>query len=450
MYQDYAGRPNTAPACRHVQKTRKTKRCGGGAFSLLLPLVFATAMLSHTPVVSAVDMINTRRAATTFCQLSTTHSEDNFKLPALGGSYSFLDTNFGSYIQGTAIGVARLVGVIHDISDDAGNNTFAVDIMLDDRLDPGDTGYPNACRNLGIKCGPADGWHVYTALTGTLTGLSGAFTGAVYNVTLSDTGTCNVVDTDTGTIGTTPAFQVGIGANTHNMEPGAFAEINFELDDPDAFPSLLEGPFAGEMSLEFVNIGAAALPTPTPSLTGTWGGSVECAGIADFIEVETITAPAQLRIGEYQGDTYCVELSDGAGVIDTYMVEYIQSFPASGNQGAGQMVRLNDPLPSQSTDDRMIPNTSAWLKARNNPGGPATLKARELRFLTDGLDIDDLPDGSSLCKWSFTQTDTATVVPSGCTVCGDGVVEGFEQCEADGTGDGGSFECIACRRFTEL
>ena len=87
---------NVASECRHVQKTRKTKRCGG-AFSLLLPLVFVTAMLLHTSVARAVDVFAIRRAATTFCQLSTTHSEDNFKLPELGGSYFFPNSNFGSY-----------------------------------------------------------------------------------------------------------------------------------------------------------------------------------------------------------------------------------------------------------------------------------------------------------------------------------------------------------------
>lgn len=415
-------RDETASECRNVRKTRKTRRCGG-AFSLLLPLVFATAMLLHTPVVRAVQTSVALNANTyALCQVSDPiyNKAMVFDSPDIDGilfpPYTIspdywlkLDTAYSNtFIEGPAAGVARLVGVVYSFKDST--IKFDVDLILEDRLDPGDTGYSDACRIMKIHsiCTDADPdtWHVYTTLNGTLTGLPGSdFEGAVYNVTLSDTGTCNVGD------GTNPVVQVGYGACTHNIHPGVFAPLEFVLANPDDYTSLSSGPFSGELSLKILNIYEDPadivadpdygytrqdnFPVPSPDLTGTWVGVVDCAGMLDFTDVETFSSSMTLKVGPQSGFNYSVELSDADGnVVATYCAEYTDDL-SGGQINKGQMTNSDT-------------GNSVLLKVRKDDSGIVTLKAREFFTIPDGDgDIDLVSDGLDFCKWTFTQIDTA-------------------------------------------
>ncbi len=434
-----AATANTAPPRRRGRNDRRRR----GVVVPALVLILAAAMLLNMPAARAVDSFAASKAVTDpLCQLSSVVSNDVFKLPELGGSFVF--TTSGIYTEGLTVGKARLTGTITGGSTVA---TFDVDLVVEGRLDG--TAVGNSCLDLGLRpeCGATTvGWHVYTALSGTLTGKSGPFDGAVYNLSLGTPTSACVPGT-----GPNPVFQVGDAANTHNLVLGAFAPLNFELADPTAFPSLPTGPFAGEVSL---NIGLVnrAFPTPSPDLTGTWRGSIDCAGIADFTDTESFTGPSlvlevkrELSFSLFpvpfvipKGLFYSVELSDGAGgVIKRYCAEFANDLAVDSNQGSGRMI----------SDD--ILKSTVFLKVRKNPSDPAaTLEARQLIVLPDGSDFDLTPDGINLCKWTFTQTSTTlSSLPRSCPnfTCGDGVLmtDGTEECD-DGnhtSGDGCSFFC---------
>lgn len=386
-------RDETASECRHV---RKTRRCGG-AFTLLTLLVFATAMLLHAPVVRAAQTSVASNALSNFlCQVSSGSVNQAMVIDSPDISASFSITS-GTFIEGPAAGAARLVGDVY-----GGGVWFAVDLILEDRLDPGDTGYSDACRIVDIypECTDPNTWHVYTTLNGTLTGLPGSiFEGAVYNVTLRDTGlNC---DMDMG--GATPVAQVGVGANTHNILEGVFAPLEFVLANPEAYPSLFAGSFSGELSLVIPNINEdlatldqSNFPVPSPDLTGTWEGVIDCAGMLDFKNVETFSSSMTLKVGPPSGFNYSVELSDADGVVvATYCAEYTSDL--SGSQiNNGRMTNSDTGQPS------------VLLKVRKDDLGIVTLKAREFSTVPDGEgDIDLISDGLDFCKWTFTQTSTA-------------------------------------------
>lgn len=397
---------NTASKCRLTRKTRRS----GGAFSMLLLLVFATAMLLHTSVARAVDIFEAKGAATNiFCQLSSVTSNDVFKLPELGGSYSFSPT--GSYMEGPTAGAARLTGVIVGGSP---VSTFAVDLLLDGRLNEGDVGYDDAVLSadflLREPCGSLLGWHFYTELSGTVTGTSGLFDGAVYKLTPR---------------GNLP--QVGFGANTHNTNFGAFAKINFELDNPLAFPSFPVGPFAGEMGMDIrllglfgrvLFVGFDNFPTASPNLMGTWEGVIECAGMLDFTEEETFSSSMTLKVGPVVGRYHSARLSNPQGVVASYCATYLNNL-RGGQINTGFMFNSVDPDMSKTL-----------LKVSKDDSGTVTLKAREVSDIPDGLDVDGFPEGLEVCKWSFTQIDTNN--PGIANACedldGDGVLFVFDRC----------------------
>ena len=389
---------------------RKTRRCGG-ALSLLLALVFATAMLLHTSVARAVDIFKADAAVYhPLCQLSIGPSNDVFMLPELGGSFTFTPT--GSFMEGRSTGAARLTGVIT-----GGGNKFAVDLLLDGRLDEGDDGYQlakdNAVFLIRAECLPDPlGWHFYTSLTGTLTGTGAdSFNGAVYNVTLRGNP------------------QVGFGANTHNDMLGAFAEIFFELDDPAAFPLHPVGPFWGEMGMNIImlNLLGYALyynvgdnfPTASPDIMGTWVGVIDCAGMSDFTDAETFSDPMTLKVGPVVGRYYSAKLYNAQNVlVASFCVTYLNDL-RGGQINTGFMFKSDDP------DRSMV-----LLKVKDD-SGTVTLKAREIIDIPDGLDADGWPDGLEVCKWSFTQ-EKNPVDPVIGNVCvdmdGDGVLFEFDKC----------------------
>lgn len=383
-----------------------------------------------------------------FCQISTVFSNDAFKLPGLGGSYFFTDgvpsgrdglTDNGTFIEGQAVGKARVVGTITD--DGAPARKFAVDLVVEGRLNADDPGYGDTCRAFFLRtpCGSTDEWHVYTALSGTLTGLLGSdVDGAVYNVSLGtpplppDTASrCDDGDP------ANPVFQVGLGANTHSTDPGAFAPLNLVLaqDNGMGLPAVTDG----EISLRIATT-TSFPPTPTPSPTGTWQGSIDCAGVADFTDTETFSGPVVLKVGARSGVSYGVELSDGSGgVIATYCGDFANEIRVNSDQGAGQLFN-NDPA---------APSEAVFLKVRNTD--PATLKARELLSLPDGSDAFDFPEGLNFCKWSFTQTNPAEPdppIPAVCSSagCGNGLVELGELCDDGNSNEGDSCPntCLLC------
>jgi hypothetical protein len=365
-------------------------------------------MLLHTSVARAVDTFEAKAAVTdVFCQLSQTSSADVFKLPELGGSYTFINT--GIYIEGLNTGSARLTGVITGGSP---LTEFAVDLLLDGRLDEGDVGYDQAKTDAVFLVQPGClpdplGWHFYTSLTGTLTGLSGLVfgepvAGAVYNVTL-------------GAI----LPQVGLGANTHNPYFGAFAEIWFELAQGNG--DLPVGPYAGEVSFHADEAGMWTFPASSPNLTGTWNGVIDCAGILDFTDVETFYSSMVLKVMPreihdevdsifYFESSYIAELSNAGGdVVATYCVKYTID-PRGGQINKGWMD--NNELWEKYILN--ISNMSVLFKVKEvkqeDDSVIATLKARGFFTIPDGGDIDPLPDGQNFCKWTFTQVATAVPV----------------------------------------
>ncbi len=116
----------------------------------------------------------------------------------------------GSQFVEHADGTAKFTGIATSLTDP--NAHFSVDIDFSQRVNPGDVNYPplgspklelqnSAYTQNGGIIDP-DTWHYYKAFTGTLLGL-GDFNGA--KITVSRIG---------------PSFQVGIGANGKNANPG--------------------------------------------------------------------------------------------------------------------------------------------------------------------------------------------------------------------------------------
>ncbi|MCH9002284.1 MAG: hypothetical protein IIC02_06895 [Planctomycetes bacterium] len=193
--------------------------------------------------------------------------------------------------------------------------------------------------------------------------------------------------------------QLGVGANTHNVLMGLFAEINFELiDNPHNVPDLPVGPFAGELSAVVETPGVTAsgdvnqscFPAAEPELTGTWTGTIDCVGFDaesafGATPVERFFSAAVLEIGRSTneldvGDEYSVRLTRETGNAQSFCA-YAPNNPGSTTGGQGVLVE-----PQRQA-------TRVYFKFEGE-----TLKAREL--IANGL------HGTQLCKWSFTRTST--------------------------------------------
>ncbi len=139
-----------------------------------------------------------------------------FSLPGIGTDYVTLpDTKYTEFPDGTA----RLVGEIARPSNPLEH--FAIDVIFDSRVDPGDPGYPppmspklelspSAYIGAGGPVDP-DTWHYYEELNGILIGLD-SYAGGFIAVDRFG-----------------PSWQVGLGANNINTLDGASGWINMDV-----------------------------------------------------------------------------------------------------------------------------------------------------------------------------------------------------------------------------
>ena len=135
-----------------------------------------------------------------------------FVLPGLGDDFVFVT---GGQFMEYANGQSRLIGVLARVAEP--RKKFLADLTFSNRVDPGDAAHPPAGSPL-LELDPAayapnggvidpNGWHYWTSLTGTLTGL-GDYRGAKLNV--NERG---------------PAFQCGAGANGRSLGAGAAGQL---------------------------------------------------------------------------------------------------------------------------------------------------------------------------------------------------------------------------------
>ena len=282
----------------------------------------------------------------------------------------------GSLIERTTAGTAHFTGVVDKRTDT--NIEFDVDMTFSGRLNQGDGGFPppgSPVTLMPVFC-PIDlsTWHYYTALTGTLTGRPGSiYDGAVYSVTLGPN-----------------AAQVGIGANNRNHLNGLWAPIIVEAigDLPD--PSLPTGPFEGivNIMMRFV-----CHPPPVVDLTGTWTGSIECAGYnldVEAVRQEQFSTDVVLKLGN-QSDfsQYSAELTDNA-TVETFCGQITHNL-GSESSGQGGLTSSTGTVPP-------VFLKFADVDREASPAPTGQLRARQIHVT---------PQGSMLCKWSLTLTDTA-------------------------------------------
>ena len=282
----------------------------------------------------------------------------------------------GNLVERTTAGTAHFTGVVHKSNDT--NVEFDVDMTFSGRLNPSDDGFPPAGSPvllLQVYC-PVDAstWHYYTALTGTLTGRPGSiYDGAVYSVTL-------------GSI----AAQVGEGANNRSQKNGLWAPIIVEAIGELPDPNLPTGPFEGSVNImnRFL-----CYPPPIIDLTGTWTGSIECAGYDFDVEAvpqEQLSTDVVLKLGNRSDySLYSAEVTENA-TVETFCAKI-----------------SNDLEKTQSGQGRLLSSTGTaqpiFLKVAGvdrdaSPNPTGTLRARQIRIT---------PEGTLLCKWSLTLTDTA-------------------------------------------
>ncbi|MBI5361583.1 MAG: hypothetical protein HZA53_00300 [Planctomycetes bacterium] len=176
-----------------------------------------------------------------------------FVLPGLGDDFVFLTG--GQFVE-LPTGQGRLVGVLGRIADP--NKRFLADLTLTNRVNPGDPVYPPpACPTLELA--PAaysgnggvidpNGWHYWTSLTGTLTGLRD-YRGAKLNV--NERG---------------PAFQCGTGANGRSLLTGASGQLRTTvLSQPIAGPAIaanIDGESHLDLAAKFVLKAEEAVSDP--------------------------------------------------------------------------------------------------------------------------------------------------------------------------------------------
>lgn len=158
-------------------------------------------------------------------------------LPGIGVDFQVLTE--GGWIEYDD-GTARVSLVVASIADP--NASFAVELLLAGRIDPGDANYPppespklqllpDAYLENGGPVDPST-WHYYTQLDGTLTG-AGSLAGGVVTVTRFG-----------------PSFQVGAGANGVNS---AYGGSGWLLADILSEPAGIDWPaqLVGDINVDF-------------------------------------------------------------------------------------------------------------------------------------------------------------------------------------------------------
>ena len=393
----------------------------------MVPLIAAAMLGVKQPAANAdfdppgPDVFCARNAITyALCQLSSVSVNEAFVLPELGGSFDFYYVlSNAHFVMGTD--GARLTGDIREV---AGGNKFSVAIDFTG-AHPAD---PDTVDMLiHPACADPNTWIQFTGITGELVGLPGS----------------PYVDTRYAITKRSNDAQLGLGANTHNVQMGLFAKINFELiDNPHDVPDLPVGPFAGEVSFIIPDAGLdengvhlSCFPPAEPDLTGTWTGTIDCVGFDaesafGATPVERLFSAAVLKIGRSTnaldvGDQYSVRLTREAGNAQSYCA-YAPNNPGSTTGGQGGLVE-----PYRHA-------TRVYFRFEGE-----TLKARELKV--DGL------DGTQLCKWNFTRASTTPpTVPDACSPpscytnssinqCGDNAICG----QGNESGDGHTCTCEA-------
>lgn len=177
-----------------------------------------------------------------------------FSLPGIGEDFVFLTG--GQFLE-LPSGQGRVIGVLARLSDP--DQRFAADLVLGNRVDPGDPVYPPAASPL-LELHPSaytpnggvvdpNGWHFWTNITGTLHGL-GDFRGA--KLTLGGRG---------------PAFQCGGGANGRNTISGASGLVRATtVSQPasaPAFPAVVDGDAHMDLRTAFAVDAQNAVSDPT-------------------------------------------------------------------------------------------------------------------------------------------------------------------------------------------
>ena len=350
----------------------------------LVPLIAAALLGVKQPAAYAEfdppgpDVFCADNAATDFmCQVSAMFVNDALQLPEVGGQFQFISN--GQFVMGTD--GARLTG---DITGGGNEFSVAIDFTGPNPADPGTVEFLLRSECFVDHNATIASWIQFAEISGELVGLPGSlFADTRYAITKRST-----------------SAQFGEGANTHNLLPGLFAKINFELvENPHNVPGLPVGPFAGDVSVS-VEPGVlyyaeppvfpACFPPTEPDLAGTWTGTIDCVGFDaesafGATPVERFFSAAELKIGRSDslldvGYQYSVRLTRQAGNAQSFCA-YAPNNPGSTTGGQGVLVE-----PQRQS-------TRVHFRFEGE-----TLKAREL--IADGL------HGTQLCKWNLTRTST--------------------------------------------
>ena len=316
------------------------------------------------------------RALSSICDANMNAPLHSILIPDLG--LVLLETSGGGSLVERSIGTGVFTTVLNDVSDPT--IQFDVDLTFSGRLDSGDEGFPppgSPILDMQPFCTAVidtEAWHYYTALTGTMTGRSGSiYSGLVFSVTLEAT-----------------AAQLGWSANNRAQLDGLLAAVLVELvsDPPDeSFP---DWPMIARITLQTT---PGCIPPPVVDVTGTWTGTIECAGFdldVDAVAQEKISTDVVLKFGNRSDfSQYSAQLTENS-TVETF---------------CGRV--SNDRENTQTGQGGLISSTGtaapAFLKVADvdreaSPDPTGELRARQVVVT---------PEGAMLCKWSLTLTDTA-------------------------------------------
>ena len=346
--------------------------------------------------IAILGFASTSRGAESFCADSVTMTLCNQGVPFGGAAMRVPDlfprlvvVTPGVFDERPGSGTATWTG---EVSVD-GDPSVRFDVVLNftGRVNPGDPNFPPPdsptllfevwCYHPSFDTEPAN-WHYYTSVNGTLVGLSGSnYDGAVYSITLA-----------------TGSVQVGRGANNASYEViGLWGAVTVQAVGELPDPTLPAGPAEGFVHLELTE---GCFPPPLMDVTGTWHGTVDCAGFDFDVDEESVNSElafgsAVLKFGNQSGyRNYGAELFDGAE-IHSFCAD-ISNDPGSRHDGQGVLTSAE---PS---------GDSVFLKVKVDRGAnTGTLRARQLHITSDG---------AQLCKWSFTLVDlTDPQIADSCT-----------------------------------
>ena len=372
-------------------RTSLVNRANGRAYGIVqlqtaMVILAAASVWGYTPAARAEGEFScaTDAASQALCDPTPGAVPYSFNLPEIGGLLLFETP--GSFVERPGLGTANLTGVVKSWNDPT--IEYDVELTFSGRLNPGDVGSPppgSPVIKLTTNFCPfsPENWHYYTSLTGTLTGRTGSpFDGAVYSITLR-----------------TAAAQVGEGANNRNLLNGLWADLLFEVSGTLPDPNLPIGPFEGGMNLAFAT--GCSLP-PVVDVTGTWSGTIECAGFGVDIEAvaqEQLSTGVVLKFGNQSGfSQYSVELTENS-TVDTFCGQITNNRDSDSTAQGG----LVDVYGVASAVFAKFAEVD--LTASPNPTG--TMRARQIRVT---------PEGAMLCKWSFTLTNAADpTITDNCT-----------------------------------